>query len=314
MGKPSLHTVYRMQKIRMLKKDKFLYLMVLPGIAYFILFHYVPMYGISIAFTDYSIYKPMSEATFIGFRNFINLFSTYGFNRALRNTIIISIYNLVFSFPAPILLALMLNEIWSRRFKKAIQTIVYLPHFVSWIVIFGIFSALFSSTDGVITAIARLLGHEGRIENIMNMQNTFRAFLVGTNIWKSAGFGTILYMATLASISPELYEAAIVDGATRLQQTWHITLPGLSSTIVVLLIMRVGHILNSNFEQIYALYNPFVYEVSEVLETYIYKMGIGEAKFSFSAAVGVFKSVIGLILVVFTNWIAKKIDSDSGIY
>lgn len=298
----------------MLIKDKLLYVMVIPGIAYFLIFHYMPLYGIKIAFTDYSIYKPMSEATFVGLANFTKLFNTYGFNRALRNTIIISIYNLLFSFPAPIILALVFNEIWNKKFKKIIQTAVYLPHFVSWIVILGIFSAIFSSSTGVISQLAKMFGYNGKIPNIMNQQSTFRAFLVGTNIWKTAGFGTILYMASLASISPELYEAAVVDGATRWQQTWHITLPGLRSTIVILLIMRVGRILNSNFEQIYALYNPFVYEVSEVLETYIYKIGISEAKFSFSAAAGVFKSIIGFVLVIITNWLAKKIDSDSGIY
>lgn len=300
--------------IRMLRKDKLLYLMAIPGIIYFILFHYVPMYGISIAFTDYSIYKPMSEASFIGLENFNKLFGTFGFNRALRNTIIISIYNLLFSFPAPIILALILNEVWNKTFKRTVQTVIYLPHFISWIVILGIFSAIFSSSTGVIKRLAEMVGYSGKVQNIMNLQSTFRAFLVGTNIWKTAGFGTILYMATLASINPELYEAAIVDGATRWQQTWHITLPGLRSTIVILLIMRAGRILNANFEQIYALYNPFVYEVSEVLETYIYKMGIGEAKFSFSTAAGVFKAIIGFILVVVTNWLAKKIDSDYGIY
>lgn len=225
----------------------------------------------------------------------------------------ISFYQLVFVFPAPIILALLLNEVRNAAYKKFVQTSVYLPHFVSWVVIGGIIYAIFSPTTGIVKEIAGWFGHEGTFFNLMGSREYFRSLLIGSNIWKEAGFGTVLYMATIATIDPHLYEAAKVDGARKWQQIWHITLPGLRTTIVIMLIFNVGNFLNAGLEQVFALYNPLVYEVSEILDTYLYKMAFEEAKYDLSTASGLFKSVVGLILVLFTNYIAKKIDRESGL-
>ncbi|TMV48893.1 sugar ABC transporter permease [Paenibacillus mesophilus] len=297
----------------MLKKDKLLYLMAIPGILFFIVFHYVPMYGILIAFKKYNLYQGFSGSPWVGLDNFVKLFGMGGFRRALGNTIIISFYQLFFAFPAPIILAIMLNEVRHMLYKRFVQTVIYLPHFVSWIIIAGILYAFFSPSTGVIKEIAVWFGYEGAITNFLSSKEYFRGLLVVSNIWKEAGFGTVLYLATIASIDPQLYEAAKVDGAKKWRQIWHITLPGLRTTIVILLIIRVGHILNAGLDQVYALYNPQVYEVSEILDTFIYKLAFEEAKYDLSTATGVFKSVIGLVLVLFTNYIAKKIDRDSGL-
>lgn len=299
--------------LTLLKKDKLLYMLAIPGILFFIVFHYVPMYGILIAFKKYNVYQGFAGSPWVGFDNFVKLFQMSGFVRALNNTMIISFYQLVFAFPAPIILAIMLNEVRHMLYRKFVQTVIYLPHFVSWIIITGILYAFFSPSTGVIKEISVWLGYEGTVINFMSSKEYFRSLLVVSNIWKEAGFGTVLYLATIVSIDPQLYEAAKVDGAKKWHQIWHITLPGLRTTIVILLIFRVGHILNAGLDQVYALYNPQVYEVSEILDTFIYKLAFEEAKYDLSTATGVFKSVIGLILVLFTNYIAKKIDRDSGI-
>lgn len=296
-----------------IKKDKLLYALAIPGILYFVVFHYIPMYGIVIAFKEYNIYKGFVDSAWVGFDNFTTLFNMYGFDRALRNTIIISFYQLVFAFPAPIILAIMISEVRSRLYQKFVQTSVYLPHFVSWIVIGGILFAILSPSTGIVKEIASWFGYEGMITNVMSSKEYFRSLLVASNIWKEAGFGTVLYLATIVSIDPQLYEAAKVDGAKKWRQIWHITLPGLRTTIVILLIFRVGSILSAGLDQIFALYNPQVYEVSEILDTFIYKLAFFEAKYDLATASGIFKSVVGLVLVVITNYIAKKIDKESGI-
>ncbi|MFC4597418.1 ABC transporter permease [Cohnella hongkongensis] len=297
----------------LLRKDKWIYLMALPGLVYFLVFDYGPMYGIVIAFKDYNIYQGIAASDWVGFDHFTKLFEMSGFRRALRNTIIISFYQLIFVFPAPILLALLLNEVRNKTYKKFVQTSVYLPHFVSWVVIGGIIYAILSPTTGIVKEIAGWFGHEGTIFNVMGSRETFRSLLIGSNIWKEAGFGTVLYLATIATIDPHLYEAAKVDGAKKWRQIWHITLPGLRTTIVILLIFNVGSFLNAGLEQVFALYSPLVYEVGEILDTYLYKLAFNEAKYDLSTATGLFKSVVGLILVLVTNSIAKKIDRESGL-
>lgn len=287
--------------------------MAIPGILFFIVFHYVPMYGILIAFKKYNLYQGFGGSPWVGLDNFVKLFEMGGFRRALGNTMIISFYQLIFAFPAPIILAIMLNEVRHMLYKRFVQTVIYLPHFVSWIIIAGILYAFFSPSTGVIRELAVWFGYEGTITNFLSSKEYFRGLLVVSNIWKEAGFGTVLYLATIASIDPQLYEAAKVDGAKKWRQIWHITLPGLRTTLVILLIIRVGHILNAGLDQVYALYNPQVYEVSEILDTFIYKLAFEEAKYDLSTATGVFKSVIGLVLVLITNYIAKKIDRDSGL-
>jgi putative aldouronate transport system permease protein len=297
----------------LLRKDKWLYLMALPGLLFFLVFEYGPMYGIVIAFKDYNLYQGIAGSDWVGFDNFRRLFEMSGFLRALRNTLVISLYQLVFVFPAPIILALLINEVRHAAFKKFVQTSVYLPHFVSWVVIGGILYAVLSPTTGIVKDIAGWLGHEGAFFNIMGSREYFRGLLIGSSIWKEAGFGSVLYLATIATIDPHLYEAAKVDGAKKWRQTWHITLPGLRTTIVIMLIIKVGSFLNAGLEQVYALYSPLVYEVSEILDTYLYKLAFNEAKYDLSTASGLFKSAVGLILVLVTNLIAKKIDKESGL-
>ncbi|MBD0379800.1 ABC transporter permease [Paenibacillus sedimenti] len=297
-----------------IKKDKLLYLLAVPGILYFLIFDYIPMYGVLIAFKHYTIYEGFFGSEWVGFENFEKLFSTYGFTRALKNTVIISIYQLVFAFPVPIILSLLLNEVRHALYQRFVQTTIYLPHFVSWIIIGGILFAILSPSTGVIGELARAFGYEGTVTNLLSSKEYFRGLLVVSNIWKEAGFGTVLYLATIATIDPHQYEAAKVDGAGKLRQIWHITLPGLRTTIVILLIFRMGQILNAGLEQIFALYNPLVYEVSEILDTYIYKLAFEDAKFSLSTAAGLFKAAIAFVLVLVTNYIAKKIDNESGLF
>lgn len=297
----------------LLRKDKWLYFMALPGLLYFLVFHYGPMYGIVIAFKQYNIYQGIFASDWVGLDNFRTLFEMSGFQRALRNTIIIASYQLLFVFPAPILLSLLINEVRNIKFKKFVQTSVYLPHFVSWVVIGGILYAILSPTTGIVREIASLFGHQGEVMNLMASREYFRGLLITSSIWKEAGFGTVLYLATIVTIDPHLYEAAKVDGAKKWRQVWHITLPGLRSTIVILLIFNVGSFLNAGLEQVYALYNPIVYEVSEILDTYLYKLAFEEAKYDLATASGLFKSTVGLILVLLTNYVAKKIDKDSGL-
>jgi putative aldouronate transport system permease protein len=287
--------------------------MALPGLLFFLIFHYGPMYGIVIAFKHYNIYKGVFASDWVGFDNFVTLFELSGFRRALQNTIIIASYQLLFAFPAPIILSLLINEVRNVRYKKFVQTSVYLPHFVSWIVIGGILYSILSPTTGIVREIGLLFGNEGAVTNLMANTEYFRGLLIASSIWKEAGFGTVLYLATIVTIDPHLYEAAKVDGAKKWRQIWHITLPGLRTTIVILLIFNVGSFLNVGLEQVYALYNPGVYEVSEILDTYLYKLAFEEAKYDLATASGLFKSFVGLILIVLTNYVAKKIDKDSGL-
>lgn len=287
--------------------------MALPGLLFFLVFEYGPMYGIIIAFKDYNIYQGIAASDWVGMDNFTRLFEMSGFLRALRNTIIISFYQLIFVFPAPIVLALLINEVRNTAYKKFLQTSVYLPHFVSWVVIGGIMYAILSPTTGIVKEMAGWFGHEGAVFNVMGSREYFRGLLIGSSIWKEAGFGTVLYLATIATIDPHLYEAAKVDGAKKWRQIWHITLPGMRTTIVIMLIFKVGSFLNAGLEQVFALYSPLVYEVSEILDTYLYKLAFNDAKYDLSAASGLFKSLVGLILVLVTNYIAKKIDKESGL-
>ena len=301
-----------LQRLTAIRKDKLLYLMALPGILFFLVFHYGPMYGLVVAFKHYNIYQGIFASDWIGFANFQTLFEMSGFRRALLNTVIIGFYQLIFVFPAPIVLAILINEVAHSPFKKFVQTVIYLPHFVSWIVIGGILYAILSPTTGIVREAAEWFGHDGAVINLMGSVEYFRSILIASSIWKEAGFGTILYLATIVTIDPSLYEAAKVDGASKWRQIWHITLPGLRTTIVILLIFHVGNFLNVGLEQVYALYNPAVYEVGEILDTYLFKLAFENAKYDLATASGLFKSLVGLTLVLLTNYTAKKIDRDSG--
>jgi putative aldouronate transport system permease protein len=296
-----------------IRKDYLLYLMVIPGLAYILLFKYWPMYGISIAFRDYSIFKGFQDAPWIGLDHFTSLFSKAGFTRALKNNFIISFQKLFFGFPFPIILSLLINEVSRRRYKKLIQTSVILPNFVSWIVINGLLFALFSTNTGVIKGIWDFFGLPGSVPNVLGSKETFRLVILISYNWKGIGMGTIVYLAAISSIDPQLYEAAIVDGAGKWAQVWHITLASIRPTIVILLIFRVGQMMDAGFDQIFAISNSLVISVAEIIDTYVYKLGLVQQNYSLATAAGLFKSFIGLTLVLTTNFVAKKIDEDSGI-
>jgi putative aldouronate transport system permease protein len=282
-----------------------LYLLMVPGILFFIIYKYVPMWGIVIAFQDYSIFTGVLESKWVGFKHFERMFEAEEFYRIFKNTLLISLYKLFWGFPAPIIVALMLNEIRNMMYKRTIQTVIYMPHFLSWVIVGGIMMNLLGPSTGIVNSFVEFLGFEPIY--FLADNSWFRSVLVASDLWKSVGWGTILYLAALAGIDPQLYEAATVDGANKWQQTWHITLPSLLPTIVILLILQMGNILEVGFEQVFILLNPLVYNVGDVFETYVYRVGVTQGQFSYTTAVGLFKSVIALILVVAANKFAKKL-------
>lgn len=287
------------------KQNYWLYVFLIPGLLFLFIFKYIPMGGIVIAFQDYKVTRGFFGSEWVGLEHFQYLFQSTDFYRVLRNSILISVYRLVWGFPVPILLALMLNEMRSQGYKRTMQTILYLPHFISWVVVVGMVTNLLSPSTGIINILIEAMG--GQSVSFLTSPKYFRSILVITDIWKGAGWGTIIYMAAMAGIDPSYYEAAIIDGASRLQRIWYITLPCIASTIVVMLIMRTGSILNNGFEQVYLMQNALVSEVAEIFETYTYQVGIKEGRFSFASAVGIFQSVVGCILLFITNFTSKKI-------
>lgn len=299
------------QFIFIVKKYKAMYLLMLPGILYYIIFKYVPMYGIVIAFQDYSAGRGILGSKFVGFKHFIEFFY-YNPNswKLIRNTLLINVYELLFLFPAPIILALLFNEIRSSLFKRFMQTVSYLPHFLSTVVIAGILVNFLSPTTGIINHI--LVSWFG-IDPIMFLGKPewFRTIFVGSSVWQSVGWGTILYLAAIAGIDPTLYEAAKIDGANRFQQLRHITLTGMVPVMVILLILNLGSFMEVGFQKILLLYNPLTYETADVINTFVYRRGLLEADFSFATAVGLFQSIIGLILVVQANRMARKYSETS---
>ncbi|NHN32505.1 ABC transporter permease [Paenibacillus agricola] len=297
--------------IRMLRKDKYLYLLALPGILYFLLFKYVPMWGVVISFQNYSPYQGIMNSAWVGFEHFGRFFSNPDFWKLFRNTLAINVLSLVFFFPLPILLSLLMNELKGERYKRVVQSIVYLPHFLSWVIIVGITFLLLSQSEGIINKLLVAMGY-AKVDFLTD-PNKFWMLLTVQNIWKDAGWGTIMFLAAIAGISPQQYEAARIDGAGRLRQMWHITLPGIRNVIIILLILRIGHIMDIGFEHIYLMMNGAVSEVADVFDTYVFRVGIKQGQFSYSTAVGLFKSVVGLVLVVTANKLAKRF-GDEGVY
>lgn len=291
-----------------IKRDKYLYLLLLPGIISLFIFRYIPMYGVIIAFKEYNIFAGIAKSPWVGFLQFERLFRNPEFARILRNTILISVYKLLWGFPAPIILALLLNELRSQRFKKFTQTVLYLPHFISWVIFAGIIVTFLNPTTGVINDIISYFG--GRKIDFLANKRMFRSILVITDLYKGVGWGTIVYLAAISNIDPTLYEAAIVDGANRFRQVWHITLPSIRSVVVVLLILSLGNILNAGFEQIFLLYNPLVYEVADIIDTFVYRRGLVESNYSLGAAAGLFKNMVALVLIWATNRIVKRFGED----
>lgn len=295
--------------LRYIWKNKYFYLLLIPCVVYFILFHYVPMYGVLIAFKDFSFKKGIMGSEWIGFANFEYMFGLSDFYRVFRNSLLLNLLRLVFGFPIPIILALMLNEITNKHFKKITQTALYLPHFIAWAVIGGILVNFLSPTWGVLNTLIKAMGHDPIF--FLGNPKYFRSITVISSIWKEAGWGTIIYLAAITGIDQELYEAAMVDGASRIQRLWHITLPGIKTTVVLTLILRMGGIMSNGFEQIFVLQNQHNLEVSEVFETYIYRIGMLGGRFSFATTVGLFTSVIAMIFLLSTNFIAKRLGEES---
>ncbi|WP_019636565.1 ABC transporter permease [Paenibacillus fonticola] len=288
--------------------NKYLYFMILPVIAYYLIFHYGPMYGALIAFKNYTPMKGILGSDWVGLQHFQDFFNSYYFLRILKNTLLISLYSLLFEFPAPILLALLINEVRHRLFKRVVQTITYMPYFISLVVICGIITD-FTNADGLINRMFMWLGYDGQA--MLQKPELFRPIYILSEIWQRIGWESIIYIAALMGIDQEQYEAARMDGASRLKQMIYITLPGIMPTIAIMLILRMGNLLNVGFEKIILLYNPITYETADVISSFVYRKGLLEFGWSYSAAVGLFNSVINLILLVSANYISRKVSKSS---
>jgi len=291
---------------------KTMYLMVLPGLVYYALFHYLPMSGLLIAFKDYSPldgFKGIFTAPWIGLENFDKFFGSYYFSKILFNTIIISALKIAFGFPAPILLALLINEVSHSAFKRFVQTVSYLPHFLSWVVVAGILQLLLSPSFGIVNDWIAALGLE-RV-SFLGSNEYFCSALVASSMWKEVGWASIIYLAAIAGINPELYEAAQMDGASRFRQAIGITLPSIRNIISVIFILNVGHLLDAGFEQVFLLYSPQVYQVADIIDTYVYREGLLRINYSFAAAVGLFKSVVAFALIMAANRLARKLEAET---
>jgi len=289
-------------------RNKAFYVFILPGILYFILIRYLPVYFIQVAFRDYKVTRTVSESSWAGLKYFKQLFESGDFLLAIKNTLIINFYLIIFGFPAPVILAVMLNEVKSTGFKKVTQTLVYLPHFISWIVIGGILRNFLSVQGGLVNELLGFIGIDP--VGFLIDPKYFRGILVVSSIWKEVGWGTIIYLATMSGISPELYESAQIDGANRFQQIWHITIPSILHVIVVMLIIRLGNMFNTGFEQILVLYNPLLKDQGLVLQYFVWYRGLVKYRYSFAAAAGLFNSVIAFILVFASDRAAKKIGQE----
>ncbi|MFD0717556.1 ABC transporter permease [Paenibacillus sp. GCM10027626] len=291
------------------KKNKWIYFMLLPIMAYYVIFHYLPMYGVQIAFKNFSASQGIWSSPWAGFDHFQSLFNSFYFYRILTNTLLISLYDLIFAFPASIVLALLMNEIRQSWYKRTVQSLTYMPHFISLVVVVGIILD-FLSSDGLINNIYTALSGK---DSILFMQRSefFRTIYIGSGIWQQVGWGSIIYLAAISNLDPSLYEAAKVDGASRFKQLLHITLPGLIPIITILFILRIGSLMVVGDEKILLMYNSSIYETADVIGTYVYRKGILSADYSYSAAVGLFNSVINFVLLVFANSFSRKLNGNS---
>ncbi|WP_208379468.1 ABC transporter permease [Psychromonas algicola] len=291
------------------KKEWQLYLMLAPTVIWFMVFLYTPMYGLQIAFKDYSVFKGIGASPWVGLEHFYTLFENDQFIRAIKNTVMISGASLIFGFPVPIILALMFNEVINPKFKKTAQTIVYLPHFISAVIIAGIVITAFAPSTGVINLMLNALGYDSVY--FLTKPEWFRTIFIGTGIWQEAGFGSIVFLAAIAGVNPSLYESAVVDGANRFQMMYKITIPCILPTILIMLIIRIGNILEVGFEMIIMLYQPATYETADVISTFIYRQGLQAAQYDLAAAAGLFNAVIAFILVIAANTISKRVSKTS---
>ncbi|WP_228100856.1 ABC transporter permease [Paenibacillus donghaensis] len=285
-----------------------LQLMVIPAMILILIFSYLPMYGVLMAFQDYDIFQGFLHSPWVGFKHFQMFFEAPEFWTVMRNTFVISSLRLLIGFPAPILLALILNEVVHMRFKRVIQTVSYLPHFLSWVIVSGFVASMLATDNGSLNMLLQKLHLINEPVNFLSIPEYFWAILIGTGVWKEIGFSAIVYLAAIAGINPEIYEAASIDGASRLKKMWYITLPGISGVITIFMILAVGDILSAGFEDILLLAkNPVLQDVSDVIDTYVYRVGIRNSLFSYAAAVGLFKSVISVILLTAANMVARKL-------
>lgn len=289
---------------RDLKRNKLLYLMVLPVIAYYLIFDYGPMYGLQIAFKDYSPGDGIWSSPWVGFNHFVEFFNSYYFWRLIRNTLLINVYELIFGFPAPIILALLFNELRRQYFKRIVQTITYLPHFISIVVVVGMLVD-FLARDGLVNQLLSMLGFAAK--SYLSEPEWFRFLYVSSGIWQQVGWGSIIYLAALSTIDPTLYEAARVDGAGRWKQMVHITIPGIMPTVIILLILKMGSMMSVGSEKILLMYNPLTYDTADVISTFVYRKGILEASYSYTTAVGLFNAVIAFTLLILSNSISKRV-------
>jgi putative aldouronate transport system permease protein len=292
-------------------KYRHMYLLVIPGFLFFTVFKIVPIWGLLLAFKDYSPIDGFAASPWVGLKHFNEMFADEHFYIMLRNTLLINVFGLVFFFPLPILLAIMLNEVRHEIFKRVNQSLIYMPHFLSWVVIASLTFFMLSVDVGLINKITRAVGIEPY--SFLNDSKLFWGMVTVQSIWKDAGWGTIIFLAAIAGVNPERYEAAVVDGAGRFKQIWHVTLPAIRPTIVILLILRLGHITDVNFEQVLLMMNPLVRNVADVFDTYVYNNGILRGMYSVGVTVGFFKGLVGLALVMASNYIVKKLGHE-GIY
>jgi putative aldouronate transport system permease protein len=296
----------------MLKRDflkyRYIYLMAVPVVAFYILFHYMPMYGVIISFKRFVPARGIMGSEWVGLKHFQDFFQSYYFGRLIRNTVLISVYSLVFGFPAPIALALLLNEVKHTGFKRIVQSLTYIPHFISIVVVCGLLLQ-FSQLAGLFNDILAWFGAP-RV-SLFQAPQYFRGLYIGSGIWQEVGWGTIIYLAALSAIDPQLYEAATIDGSGRIRKLLHITLPSIVPTIIILLILRMGQMMTVGHEKIILLYNSTIYETADVISTFVYRKGLLEFSWSYATAVGLFNSVINLILLVSANAISRKVNETS---
>ena len=294
---------------RRFKIERAWYAMMVLPLAYYLVFHYLPMAGIVVAFKDYRIAKGVFGSDWVGLKWFIQFFESFYFSRLMRNTLLISFYTIVFGFPVPIIFALMLNEMKVLPLKRIAQTVSYLPYFVSLVIIVGMLVTFLSPNNGIVNIIIKSLG--GEAVNFMGQQSWFRPLYIGSHVWQWFGFSSIIYLAAIAGVSQELYDAAEVDGASRLQRIRFVTIPGMAPTVIILLILNLGHALSVNWEKNLLMYTPATYEVADVIDTYVYRRGIVSGEYSFGAAVGLFKNVVNLGLLVVFNRLARRFTDTS---
>ena len=290
------------------RRNRMLYLLVVPVLLFYLIFQYRPMYGALIAFKDYTPTLGVVDSPWVGLDNFNRFFNSVYFNRLIKNTVLLSVYNLVFGFPAPIILALLLNEIKSKKFKGATQTVTYLPHFISLIVVTGMLRD-FSLTSGLFNDIITFFG--GQRSALLQNPKLYRGIYVASSIWQEVGWGSIIYLSALSSVDSELYEAAQIDGAGKWKQMLNITLPGIAPTIIIMLTMKIGTLMNMGYEKTILLYNPATYETADIISSYVYRVGLLEQDWSYSTAIGLFNSIINLTLLLIANKLAKRFSETS---